>query len=373
MLEPLNLALRGLAVGFVLALALGSVHLPGRARRALWPLLACLAGYLIRGEPLVTHASVALLLPLTAAALLFPIAFWWLVHNAFDDRTDVPGLVWAAAVLLLGTGLLPPPAADSALAAYLPQAAQKAIGGAFVVAALWRLWRGRVDDLVPRRRVWRNVLLAYIGAHGLTVLAVELLLLGRGPVAWLDTLNVGVIALALALALTLLLGVRGTAEEALFGRAGEQPPAASPGVPAPAGEAAVGRAPPLQAVDAEAASIERLQRLMTADRVYRDPDLDVRTLAERCGLPEYRLRELIHRRLGFRNFAAFVNEHRLREVEQRLVDPACGRLPILTLALEAGFGSVGPFNRAFRERHGMTPSAYRSGRSGAEPGLSLRD
>ena len=68
---------------------------------------------------------------------------------------------------------------------------------------------------------------------------------------------------------------------------------------------------------------------------------------------------------------AFVNEHRLREVEQRLADPQCDRLPILTLALEAGFGSIGTFNRAFRERHDVTLSAYPGARgdgcSGLEP------
>jgi len=32
---------------------------------------------------------------------------------------------------------------------------------------------------------------------------------------------------------------------------------------------------------------------------------------------------------------------------------------VLTIALEAGYGSIGPFNRAFRERFGMTPTEYR--------------
>ena len=31
-----------------------------------------------------------------------------------------------------------------------------------------------------------------------------------------------------------------------------------------------------------------------------------------------------------------------------------------TIALDAGFGSLGPFNRAFREAEGMTPSEYRA-------------
>jgi AraC-like DNA-binding protein len=46
-------------------------------------------------------------------------------------------------------------------------------------------------------------------------------------------------------------------------------------------------------------------------------------------------------------------------------------VPILTVALDAGFGSIGPFNRAFKAHTGLTPSEYRRSRfdgpQGAEP------
>ena len=161
--------------------------------------------------------------------------------------------------------------------------------------------------------------------------------------------------LTLAVALALLLGFRPDALERLFGRQ------ALP--PSPVPESA-----PPDAL-AESAHIARLDHLMNAERAYGDPALSLARLAERMALPEYRLRELIHHRLGHRNFPAFVNAYRLREVEQRLADPASDRLPILTLALDAGFGSIGPFNRAFRERHGVTPSEYRAAMRRARPGF----
>jgi AraC-like DNA-binding protein len=34
-------------------------------------------------------------------------------------------------------------------------------------------------------------------------------------------------------------------------------------------------------------------------------------------------------------------------------------VPILTIALDAGFSSLGPFNRTFRQVTGTTPTAYR--------------
>lgn len=376
MIDPFSPALRGLAVGLVLALLLGSLRLPIRARLALWPLLACLTAYLVRGEPLAAGWPVAALLPLSVAALVFPVAFWWLVHNVFDDRADLPALVLPSTLLLLATGLLPPAVrADASPLAFAPHVAQKAIGAAFVMAALWQLWRGRAGDLVPPRRVLRGALLAYIGVHGLVVLGVELWLLGRAPLPWLDTLNVAVIAAALAAALALLLGIRNEAAQALFGAGPPEPgdPRTEPPtergepLPEPSDAPPARREPARRAVDAEDGVVDRLQRLMAVDQLYHEPALAIGALAERCGLPEYRLRELIHRRLGFRNFPAFVNEYRLREVERRLADPACDRTPILTLALEAGFGSIGPFNRAFRERHAMSPTEYRGRRGSAAP------
>ncbi|MFI4995652.1 MAG: helix-turn-helix domain-containing protein [Hyphomicrobiales bacterium] len=42
-----------------------------------------------------------------------------------------------------------------------------------------------------------------------------------------------------------------------------------------------------------------------------------------------------------------------------LADPGQASVPILTIALDAGFSSIGPFNRAFKARTGQTPSEYR--------------
>ena len=353
MVDELTLALRGIAVGLALALMLAGVGLPRRAQLALLPLLVCLAAYLLRSAPQTRGWSSEALLPLSLGALLFPLAFWWLVHSAFDDRVDIPWSVWAATAAMLAAGLLGRPVdAGVTLAGDGPHALQKAIAAGFVAAGLWRLWRSGAEDLVAGRRLLRGWLLAYIGAHGLAILAVELWLRGTRAPVWLDALNVAAIGLALAVTLALLLGFRPAAVETLFGASRDVPREPQPGHPEPA-----------PADTNDGLWLERLEALMSRERVYRDPELTVAGLAARLGLPEYRLRELIHRRLGFRNFPAFVNEHRLREVEQHLADLACERRPILTLALEAGFGSIGPFNRAFRERHGMSPTEFRSRRA----------
>jgi AraC-like DNA-binding protein len=77
------------------------------------------------------------------------------------------------------------------------------------------------------------------------------------------------------------------------------------------------------------------------------------------GVPEYRLRALINKRLGYRNFNALLHEYRLRDACAQLADPAKAHLPILTIALDVGYQSIAPFNQAFRDAMGCTPSAYR--------------
>ena len=75
------------------------------------------------------------------------------------------------------------------------------------------------------------------------------------------------------------------------------------------------------------------------------------------GMGEAALRTLINQELGYRNFNDFLHHYRLQEAAGRL---ATEDLPILTIALDCGYGSIGPFNRAFRQRFGMTPTEYRA-------------
>jgi AraC-like DNA-binding protein len=117
--------------------------------------------------------------------------------------------------------------------------------------------------------------------------------------------------------------------------------------------------PSAPAEPAEQGLVAALGRLMTAERAHRQDGLTIGTLARQLGLPEYRLRRLINQALGYRNFNSFVNHYRIAEVKAALADPHQSEVPVLTIALDAGFSSLGPFNRAFKAETGMTPSEYR--------------
>jgi AraC-like DNA-binding protein len=114
----------------------------------------------------------------------------------------------------------------------------------------------------------------------------------------------------------------------------------------------------------EIALLAALQHLMTEQKAYREEGLSVAALAAKLDIPDYRLRRLINQRLGHRNFSTFVNGFRLAEAMEALADPGQDAVPILTVALDAGFQSIGPFNRAFKAETGMTPSEFRRTRAG---------
>jgi AraC-like DNA-binding protein len=103
---------------------------------------------------------------------------------------------------------------------------------------------------------------------------------------------------------------------------------------------------------------------MAREMAHRDETLSIAKLARQLGEQEYRLRRTINQQLGHRNFTSFLNGYRLAEVKAALSDPTQRDVPIITIALDAGFGSLGPFNRAFREAEGMTPSAFRALKAG---------
>jgi AraC-like DNA-binding protein len=217
-----------------------------------------------------------------------------------------------------------------------------------VLAALAAASHWRADLVEGRRR-----LRAFIVAAGIAYTVVMLLARLGSPQGRLSgmTATIDVLLLLLIVAVVAWRMLRLTGSD-LF------PPARVAALALPRAEPA--SPPPQPPPDpADERLAEALQGLMTDARAYRTEDLTVASLAARLAVPEYRLRRLINQRLGHRNFNAFVNGFRLEEARAALADPARRELPVLTIALEAGFQSIGPFNRAFKAATGLTPTEFR--------------
>jgi AraC-like DNA-binding protein len=205
----------------------------------------------------------------------------------------------------------------------------------FILLAAWRIVAGLRGDLVERRRL-RPLLavLAVLYAGGIVLMN----MLGSAQ-------PTGASSRIAAFALLTLRADRSLAGPLAVEARGPDPDDA---------------AEPSTAVDdQEDALLARLRQLMEEEKVYRQEGFGVAALVAALNVPEYRLRRLINQRLGHRNFSSFVNGYRLAEATAALADPAQADVAILTIALDADFQSIGPFNRAFKAHTGMTPTAYR--------------
>ncbi|MFL0671066.1 MAG: helix-turn-helix domain-containing protein [Erythrobacter sp.] len=208
----------------------------------------------------------------------------------------------------------------------------------FASAALWEAWRGREGDLIESRRRLRPRLVAAVGFYVVVIALAQIAVHNLGtPGGLLGIVNASIVAISLAFCAAMF----GMRQADLFG---------------PVVAARTGSARP--AVDGPLA--DKLRNHMDEHKPHRDETLSIAKLAAQLGEQEYRLRRTINGQLGHRNFSAFLNGYRLAEVKAALADPTQRGVPIITIALDAGFGSLGPFNRAFREAEGMTPSEFRA-------------
>ena len=104
----------------------------------------------------------------------------------------------------------------------------------------------------------------------------------------------------------------------------------------------------------------RLLVLMEQEELYAEPELSMTLLAEKLGLSNGYLSQIINQKEG-KNFFEFVNTYRVEAVKRKLKDPKFDHFSILGIAMDAGFKSKSTFNAVFKKMTGQTPSAFRKG------------
>jgi AraC-like DNA-binding protein len=285
--------------------------------------------------------------PLIALSTGNVVVFWLFTRALFDDAFKLRAwhaLVWAAvAAFSFVTCLWIAPAASGNLRISIIAINLVALG--FIGLAVVQTIASWSSDLVEGRRRIRVFIVVATALYGGVNAILQMLWSGGEAAGIANTVNAAVLAAIVAAISWLMTRVDGAD---LFPVAAEI--AASPDVPNPS--AAFEHSNDQKLVDA-------LMRLMADERIYRHDNVTIGTLATRLKIPEYRLRRLINQRLGYRNFNVFLNNHRIEEAKAALADPTQAEVPVITIAMDAGFQSLGPFNRAFKATTGVTPTEYR--------------
>lgn len=101
----------------------------------------------------------------------------------------------------------------------------------------------------------------------------------------------------------------------------------------------------------------RLNALMDDDKLYLNPELSLRSLAEYVNLPTNHMSQLLNEGIE-QNFADYINSYRLEEFKTKLGTDSAHQLTLLALAYDSGFNSKTVFNTFFKRKMGITPKAY---------------
>jgi AraC-like DNA-binding protein len=286
-----------------------------------------------------------LLLPLCIGNSVF---FWWFALALLEDdfRLEAVHVGVLVAVLALGFARI---AAYNAQYASLAQAlavVHNLIILAIDVHVLLLAWRGYDNDLLESRRRFRLLFLIGGSLVAIGIAVVEIALAGHPPAIWMLALQstlVSILAASAAMWLFSASAARLAFQSTL--RAKQSQPAAAVLDRWKAADDALGVA---------------LEHAMNVERLYLEQGLTITAVAKKLGVQEHRLRKHINEALGHNNFNAYVNKHRIEAAKAALRDPKQGHLPVLTIALDSGFASLPPFNRAFRADTGQSATAYRS-------------
>jgi AraC-like DNA-binding protein len=346
----LDLGIRGAAAGLFLMIMfvilirtrpLSTIKLLGAA------MAAQTVAYLIATAPFVPKSTLWWTLPLMAGN---PVVIWLWVRATFDDDFVVQRWHGAFWLMVICTGF----SASLSWTVWpvFSRAAAQAISLLTLVLALSaamqtvRTWSA--DLVAGRRRMRLAIVTSSLSFVGL--LAVSHLTSEPGAIP-------GVYG-SLPSAIGLL------AMAALVGWSLFYPPPADLAVAATALDGSSGEVQTVPRADGGRDAVaplllRRLDRLMSVERFYRQEGLTIAMLAARLDLPEHRLRQVINEGLGHRNFNAFLNRYRIDEAKAALSDAGQRDVPVLTIAMDAGFQSIGPFNRAFKADTGLTPTEFR--------------
>ncbi|MEM7083931.1 MAG: AraC family transcriptional regulator [Pseudomonadota bacterium] len=260
--------------------------------------------------------------------------FWWFANAALDDDFEWQSWHWtpfAVLSVLIALYLFVPPLSSAA------GIVAKLIMLGLALHVLWMALAEHRNDLLEQRRRVRLLFVAGIGIACLGATLLEMFV-GTDQLPQWASMLMAVETLVLSLIFAMfLLQPSAPLMRANNGNAPPQPSGASP---------------------ADTYELQQLESLMRTG-FYTRESLTISDFATELDIPEHRLRILINQQLGFRNFTAYLNSYRLSDARNALADPAQARRQITQIAFDLGYGSITPFNRAFKAEQGMTPTEYR--------------
>ena len=291
-------------------------------------------------------------------ATMAPFVLWVIAHMLFVDGGRIHSGVWfAIAYFLVARGL------GMGLSYFYPSILEPDINWiaiqvipqllmlCFSAHSIYLAINGYKNDLVEQRRQLRLVFVVCMGALLVTIVGSDFVILSQRFTnsTWLTGLQFNTAPLVslyiFVLATSFVITVFRLSSEAHTLIASE------------ASQAKNSAALLEKNASVKPELLEKIRVLMEGDRFYAQTGLTISDLADALSMQEYRVRHLINQQLQYRNFNQFLNNYRIEDAARKLQNKENS---ISWIALDVGYASLSVFNKAFRERFGMTPTTYRN-------------
>lgn len=104
--------------------------------------------------------------------------------------------------------------------------------------------------------------------------------------------------------------------------------------------------------------IQKLQNVMSQEKLYLFHDLNLDTVAQRISVPRHHISNVLNKSLNT-NFFDYINKFRVEEAKRKIKDETLKNYTLIALGSEAGFNSKASFYRNFKRYENMTPLEYK--------------
>ncbi|MBP2618508.1 helix-turn-helix domain-containing protein [Chryseobacterium jejuense] len=110
--------------------------------------------------------------------------------------------------------------------------------------------------------------------------------------------------------------------------------------------------------------VSRLEKLMEAEELYKNPNLKLNDLASRMNMSAHQLSQLLNDNLE-KSFSIYINEYRINEACEKIENGSY--LKIEEIGYEVGFNSKSTFFSTFKKIKNTTPLLYKQSQTFTEP------
>lgn len=101
----------------------------------------------------------------------------------------------------------------------------------------------------------------------------------------------------------------------------------------------------------------RMKELIEQEKLYLDPDLSLKDVADRLHTNTKYLSQVVNHHAG-QNFQQFINTYRVEDAKRKILDESNNNLTLFGIARQCGFKNKSTFYKVFKESVGTTPKKF---------------